>query len=398
MIAGHLAQGAAWVVLAVLAARGSTAVDLPMLGWLHLVALGWLTTIALSVLFHVIPQFTDVAWRGESIARGALIVYIGGVVAFVTALLSGAVTFLPWAGAVVVMGLLAYLVPAIITLAGAFANERVERAIARALLLTMGALLCAAALGAVLASALAGFAPPALLATLLPIHATFGLLGWLTVLVIGVSARTIQPIAGLRSPRSWAHIVAGTAQLAGICALVAGFALALPALTWLGAAIASAGLVVYAADIAAILARATVPHRPPQAFIAAAILWLVVGVVLSLATLAGASLGTAAVYLLLVGWIGQMIEAHVHHIGVRLIATMARGDDDETRPEALLASPLSWFAWVAFQCAVAVGAFAFARENAPLLVAAALCGIAGWIAMSANLALARRRAALPVMG
>ena len=64
----------------------------------------------------------------------------------------------------------------------------------------------------------------------------------------------------------------------------------------------------------------------------------------------------------------------------------------------MLASPLSWFAWVAFQGAVAVGAFAFARENAPLLDAAALCGIAGWIAMSANLALARRRAALPVMG
>jgi hypothetical protein len=63
--------------------------------------------------------------------------------------------------------------------------------------------------------------------------------------------------------------------------------------------------------------------------------------------------GAAAALLLLVGWLGQMVNGHLYHIGIRLISTVARGDDDETRLGQLLAAPLSWASFALFQVAVA---------------------------------------------
>lgn len=47
-----------------------------------------------------------------------------------------------------------------------------------------------------------------------------------------------------------------------------------------------------------------------------------------------------------------------NHIGIRLIAAMVRGDEDQTRPGELLVSPLSWASFVCFQAAVATGELA----------------------------------------
>jgi hypothetical protein len=63
---------------------------------------------------------------------------------------------------------------------------------------------------------------------------------------------------------------------------------------------------------------------------------------LSLSVLAGAPWGADAVYVLLIGWIGPMVNGPLCHIGIRLIAAMVRGDEDQTRPGELLVSPLSW--------------------------------------------------------
>jgi len=84
--------------------------------------------------------------------------------------------------------------------------------------------------------------------------------------------------------------------------------------------------------------------------------------------------------------------AHIHHIGVSLIATIARGDDDETRPGELLAAPLSWTSFGLFQIAVAAGASALIAQTPPLLGAAALFGLAAWLTLGINLAIAAKRA------
>jgi len=324
---------------------------------------------------HVIPAFTDAEWRGESIARAALGIYAAGVAALVWAFWNGAVTVLPWAGSLLVAGLVLYLVPAGVTLAAAFGGPRREAAIARALSITLLAFAVTAALGLTLTMTFS--------VKVAPLHGAFGIVGWLTLLVMGVSTRTVRPIAGAGFRTTATHIAVGVLELAGVLA----FAFSM----WVGAILMTAGAIVYAGDLVDVLRRATVAHRPPQAFVAAAVVWLLDGAFLGIGWLTGAPWGAAAVYVLVVGWVGQMVNAHVHHIGIRLIATIARGDDDETPPEELLAAPLSWTAFGFFQAAVAAGALALVRASPSLLAWAALAGIAGWCALAANVSAAARR-------
>ena len=362
------------------------------LAWLHLVVLGWLTMTALSVLVHAIPTFTETRWRGESLARASLVGYALGVAALVAAFWNQSSGVLPWAGGLVVAGLLGYLGPAAVTLVAAFRREALERAIARALLITLGCLLATALLGLSLTLALASGGPERLLVVGPPIHGSLGIMGWLTLLVMGVSTRTIRPITGARSRYAWVHRTTGSAVLLGTLALVAGIAFGAIAVEWIGAAVVAVGACTYVVDLVDILRRTTVRHRPPQVFVGAAAFWLIVGLVLAVGTLAGRDWAVAAVYLLLVGWLGQMVIGHLHHIGIRLIATIVRGDEDETPPETLLTEPLSWGAFILFQAATAVGAAGVLFVDVPLLESAAISGFGGWILMIFNVATAIRRA------
>jgi len=309
LVFGQLAHGASWIVLLVLATHGVTGLSLPALGWVHLVALGWLTMIALSVLVHVIPAFTDVVWRWETLARRSLTVYAVGVLVLVAGFCSGATPILPWGGTIVALGLLGYAIPAAVTLAAAFRNGRVEAAIARALGATLTFLLLAAGLGVSLTWTLGGRLPATILVAGAPIHAALGLIGWLTVLIMGVSARTVGPIAGARSVQPWRHVTAGSAQVLGMVVVGAGFGLRSPTLLWSGTVVLGFGVAVYVVDLAGILRRATVRHRPPQAFMAAAALWLLVTFILGVGALRGSPWGPAFVYVVLMGWLGQMVNA-----------------------------------------------------------------------------------------
>lgn len=392
---GQIAHGASWIVLAALAARQPFALGLPALAWLHLVALGWLTLTALAVLVHVIPAFTDAPWRGGQIARASLLLYAAGVVVLVVAFWNGATGALPWAGAIVAGALLGYLIPAGRTLATVYSGPRVEAAIARALTITLASLLVTVAIGVALTLALAGRAPLGILSNGPPIHAAFGLFGWLSLLIMGVSARTVRPITGNASRFRWAHIAAGTLEACGVIVVALGVLFATTPAVWLGTIALFAGALLYSADLADVLRRATVRHRPPQAFLAAGALWFLIALVLAIGMLTGEPWAPAAIYVFLIGWIGQLVNAHIHHIGVRLIATITRGDDDETRPGELLAAPLSWATFGLFQCAVAAGAFALLAQTPPLLEAAALLGFAGWLTLLTNIAVAASRARQP---
>ncbi|MBC5806463.1 MAG: hypothetical protein DLM53_11595 [Candidatus Eremiobacter antarcticus] len=379
-------------MLLIAAQHSELGMSLFALGWIHLVALGWLTMTALSVLIHVIPTFTETTLRGERIARSSLGLYAAGVFALVAAFCAGSVAALPLGATVISLALVSYLVPCALTLAGALSQTRVQAAIGRALGVTLTSLITAAFLGAALAWGLARGGSPMLLSRGPAIHASFGMIGWLTVLVMGVSTRTVRPITGSPSPRRWTHIAAGSGAIVGMLLLVAGLSFAERIVQWTGAIVVALATMTYVGDLAVVLRRATVTHRPPQAFLAAGALWLVVGLALSLGSLAGAGVGRAAIYVLLVGWVGQIVNAHIHHIGIRLIATMVRGEDDETEPAELLSSRLSWTCFAFFQAAVAAGGVALAFGRPALLSIAALCGLAGWTAQLGNIATSVRRA------
>jgi hypothetical protein len=94
----------------------------------------------------------------------------------------------------------------------------------------------------------------------------------------------------------------------------------------------------------------------------------------------------------LMGWIGQMVIAHFHHIGTRLLVTVYRGDEDQTQPQELLEARLSWFTVFAFTCGVAIVTSGLLGENPSLVARGSIFGFCGWIAMSANVVIALLRA------
>jgi hypothetical protein len=392
LVLGQLAHGSSWLVMVYLAFSGRLDSRLLELGWVHLVALGWLTLTALAVLVHVIPAFTDGEWKGERTARRSLAVFALGVTLLVGAFLTERTSLLPWGAGLIAFGLFGYALPASMTLARARQGDRTAAAVARALAVTLSFLLLTAALGVAFTFALNAWLPVAILAKGAPIHAILGIVGWLSLLVVGVSAKTIGPITGGRSSEKWKHIAAATLSVAGLALTASGFSTGASALTKGGLIVLSAAAIIYTGDMFSILRRATIRHRPPQAFVAASIVWLVVATALGWGAIANATYASAWLYVMLIGWLGQMVNAHLLHIGIRLLITAVRGDDDETRPGEVLSNTLSWSAFVMYQFAIGTGAIALLIGSTALLLVGALFGFLAWTAMALNVMHARRRA------
>lgn len=364
----------------------------PMYGfaWIHTVALAWITTAALAILIFALPNFIESTWRAETVARGSIAVFAAGAALLVAGFLRYP-QLLGTAGCVVLAALLVYLATAVPTLAGA-APERVERAVARAFGVTFLFLLVTALLGFGLAWILSGHPVWSWLPQSAPAHANLGTLGWLSMLIFGVSMNTRRPITGVDTRMRWMHIVFNSLAVIGIPLLAAGTAAHIAALAWVGGALFALAALSYAIDTWDMLSRARVRHRPPQAFIFASVSWLLVAMVLGAFVLAGEGSPGAYAFVLLVGWAGQMVNAHIYHIGIRLLATVYRGEDDETRPGELLEARLSWFSFGAFQIAIALVLVALLKDNAGLAARGAIFGIGGWIAMAANIVVAAVRA------
>jgi hypothetical protein len=330
-------------------------------------------------------------WRFEQIARASLAAFAVGAGAFVLSLLLN-VRLIGIAAAALFMGLLCYVFVAWWTLSTASGLERTERAIARAITITLLMLVAVASLGLLLSFFVTGTLDSNWIARLPAAHANLGFFGWLSLLVYGVSARTVRPICGAKSRFVWVHIIVGTSTLAGAPLLAAGLGLENSLVTWIGGGLLGLGALAYIADMVDILLRATESHRPPQAFVAAAIVWLLIAIALGAATLSGRQLSFAYGFVALIGWIGQMVNAHALHIGTRLIATVYRGDNDETQPAQLLDRRLTWASFGLFQGAVAAIAYGLAFDNAGVVGWGAVAGIAGWLAMIANVGHAQIRA------
>lgn len=391
LVYAHLAHGFSWVLLLWAAWSANTSHGYVGFAWIHTVALAWITMAAFAVLIHAMPNFVDVEWRGESIARWSLAAFGVGAALMIYGFLANP-RMIGGGGDLLFAAILVYLATAFWTLSVAMRGERVQRAVARAFSGTFFFLLATAVIGYGLAGMLAGRG--VMWAASLPAaHATLGTLGWLSLLIFGVSMRTLRPISGAETRFRWMHIVVGSFTLLGVPLLAAGLAIHNGVFAWAGAALFAIAALGYAFDVFDILRRAQVPHRPPQAFVAAGVLWFLAALAIGGCTLAGGNpWQNAYVFALLAGWIGQMVLAHFHHIGVRLIATMYRGEEDETRPQELLEPRLSWFTFGAFQIAIALAVIGLLGDHFGLIARGAIFGIGGWIAMTANILAARARA------
>jgi hypothetical protein len=338
----------------------------------------------LAILLFALPNFIDVEWRGQTIARIALVFFAAGTAVLIAGFL-GPAKLIAFGGCVVFAALLVYLATAFATVAAGLRGERIPRAVARAFGITLAFLLFTALLGLGLAFMLAGKPVGAWISATPPAHAALGTFGWISMLIFGVSMRTLRPITGDGTRMRWMHIAVGSFALAGIPLLAAGVASHVSWLSWIGGGLFAAGAFGYVLDVLDIVRRAVVPHRPPQAFVVASVLWLLCALVLGAGVLAGRPWEDAYIFVLLAGWAGQMVNAHMYHIGVRLIATVYRGEDDETRPQEILDARLSWFSFVSMQIAIVLVAVSLLNGSAGLAARGAVFGIGAWIAIVANM-------------
>ena len=390
LAAGLAFQAASWLIAI---AYGLAPAPGLAFAWVHAVALGWLTLTALSVLLHVVPEFTDLAWRGERFARAAVLAVLAGAVLLVVAFAVASPSGVELAAGVLVLAVAVYVTFVLLTTAQRAADRR-SAAIARSLAVALSMLLLTAVLGGVLAGAYAA-GDPRLLA-LAPAHALIGIGAWLTVLVSGVSAQTFRPMLGARSRWPRLHVVTGALLVFGPLIAAIGVPVSVAVLRT-GTVIAGLGGLGYIVDALDIARRATTPHPPVRAFVVASVSWLAVACVCAVATVWGAPLGAAAVVAALIGWVGQMVNAHLHHLGVRVLTTLLRGDDDETRPWQVLDPRLTWTAFGFAQAAV-LGLFAgVATGIGGAFVAGGLAGCCAIVAIVANVRTVRRNLnALPI--
>lgn len=389
LVYAHLAHGFSWVLL-LCAAWSQNVHGYTGFAWIHTIALGWVTMAAFAILIHAMPNFVDVEWQGEKVARWSLVAYGAGVALLLCGFLGDQRLLAP-AGDILLASIVVYVGTALWTLAKGMRGDRVQRAVARAFSSTFLFLLAAVVIGYGLAGMLGGRGT--LWAASLPsAHATLGTLGWLSLLIFGVSMRTLRPISGETTRFRWMHIVVGSFTLLGVPLLAAGLAAQNTLLAWIGGALFIIAALGYAFDVFDILLRAKNPHRPPQLFVAFSVLWFLAALAIGGGALAGLPWQPAYIFVLLAGWIGQMVLAHFHHIGVRLIATVYRGEDDETPPAELLEPRLSWFTLGAFQIGIVIVAIGLLDGHLSLVARGAVFGMTGWIAMTANILAARARA------
>jgi hypothetical protein len=358
------------------------------LAWIHVLALGGFTTIALAVLIHAVPSFTDLPWRGKPAARIAGVIVPCGALGLAASFALQSTLGVGIFAVITASAIGVYAAVALVTLSQR-TQDRTDAAIARALWLVIFMLVCTAAFGVVLGIAYATGNAAAL--HVAPAHAALGIVGWLTLLTMGVSANTFRPLLGTSSRSRVLHI-ASNGGMGGAAILAPLGLLFSPSLFTAACVIGIVAAFAYAADSFDRLLRASTPHRPVHAFVAAAMLWLVAAAALLLA-----GDGASAIVAALAGWILSMVYAHLHHIAVRVLATIVLGANDQTPPWKLLNPALSWATFALTQLA-AIFLLVGTHENAPALTqGAGAAGLAALACYGLNAIIAVRTAkALPV--
>lgn len=395
LLAGQLAHGASWLMLLAFAWPSTPGLSMPALAWIHTIALGWLTLTALGVMVHVIPGFLGVEWVAEGLARWSLLPFGSGVLALVTGFALSVPLALSTGSGLILLGLLGFMGPALATVLSFRPPAGSKAPFRTAFILVLGALGVAAALGATMAWALAGAPWGQVLAWLPPIHAVLAGGGWLSLLIIGVSTRTLFPVTGRRRVKLRFHGLVSGGFTLGLVLLLIGLlpGAAHPGWRWAGMAAVTVAAVLYGLDSAKLVIGAPNDHKPPIAFVAMTLIYLVAMVLIGIGVNAGHPEWQAALaFVGLVGWMGQSVNGYLLHIGIRLLTTMVRGDEDETRPGALLAPSLSWTAFGASQVATIGGTALLLGGLGQYLPWVGACGLVGWGALVLNVRMAYLKA------
>ncbi|MHB8463029.1 MAG: hypothetical protein ACYDA1_10305 [Vulcanimicrobiaceae bacterium] len=345
---GLLAQGVGWAAFGML---GDASLSPWMLVWIHAMVLGWLTATSLAFLVHVLPTFTDVKLRYERLARTSLWSYLAGVVLLLVGFAESQTLLLVYGGWIITFSVILFSISALKTVADAMqSDEPSVRAVARALGVTIVVLVATVVVGTLVAEMLQHGWLTSL--RIVRVHAVLGLVGWLAVLVVGVSARTFNRLVGRSRSRKHVHIIVGMCAWLGLALILLANVTTVHIVTIFGVAVLVAGAGIYGVDNLLAL-RSSGGAVFPRLFIAASQLWLFVTGAFGVLALFGWQHAFFAMLVTgIIGWIGQTVYAHIAHVGVRLIATLVLGADDTTSPKALIDARVATLFFVVAQATV----------------------------------------------
>ena len=290
---------------------GAPVGDLRALALTHLFTLGWLTMTIVGATYQLVPVVLEVRLRSEGLARSGYPLLLAGIALLVGGFWTGR-TGLLIPGALLTAGaLLAYAAHLTATVLGATAH-RMQR------LFFLGAtaylsLVCA--LGGLMA---ADFRWNFLRADLLPVHVIAAVLGWVTLLAMGVAYKLTPMFALSHGHGDGAGMVVFGLWFAGTVLLILGVALGWPA-----PAVAALGLPLVAAialflrDQHAFFRTRYRPHLDVGSrLVVAACGYLALTAVAGWLDLAGAvHLPPASLVILAVlGWLGCLVAGQTYKI------------------------------------------------------------------------------------
>lgn len=382
----HLFQGAAWILLALLALEKGAVGSPLFFAVIHAFGLGFLSLAAMSVLVHVLP-----AAAGLPVGPGLRDRWpIGGLVL-------GAILFVGgWIGPNLKLSLVG---GGVIFLSGGYFLGRVIREIAgrreHGGLQGIGlGLMIGVALTFFLAGSLLGIL---MLLTLLspvftlslvkapPAHALMMIGGWLTLLVMAIFLRTSGPLLG-RSLMGDLPVKGWLLAGSGIILALPGLLIPLPVLLPPGFALGAAGVILYGIPLKRALGMARPVNRIPLWFLRSSATWLLAGGLLLFFSMGSRRPPLAIILLIfLVGGVGQFFLAHLYHLGPRLLSILRNGPGDLTPPGALLNRKRSISTFLLYQAGIALSILSFFREgdlSSKMRLAGATTGFLAWIFLS----------------
>ncbi|WP_440769057.1 hypothetical protein [Natronorubrum sp. DTA28] len=322
---GHFVVGLAFLVVGVVGGTVMAVTTVPGLSnaaHIHLLLIGWIAITIMGAMTQFVPVWSGVAIHSRRLAVAQLVLVTVGVVGFAAALLATALSWLPIAAALLLLGLWIFVYNVGRTLVRARPFDLTERHFAFAL----GCFALAAPLGFLLA---VDFTVGVFDSTLvdrgdvLLVHATLALFGAILATIVGALAQLATMFTQTdRTP--FDDRLLGLEQLlfpAGLLVFAAGRGLAAESLARIGALAVLLGLAAFTVVIARQLARSTVGRSPMTAryWVVVASLWAWIALTVSAWWLEPASYATLfghpdATTLLVFGVFGFVIVGSLYHI------------------------------------------------------------------------------------
>ncbi|HEY7202707.1 MAG TPA: hypothetical protein VIA61_00325 [Methylomirabilota bacterium] len=347
----------------------------------HTITLGWITMAIMGATYQMVPVVLERPIWSERIARWQLGIVAVAVIGMVAHFYLG--TWPGLAGAAVMLGagIGLYLVNLAVTLVGRGRDGSSLRLFtpwtptARLMAMAFVGLALTTLFGLSLAANhLVRFLPGELFPTL-HAHVHLALLGWVTPMMLGVSARVYPMFLLAPAPGPGTTRLQTWAVALGVPALVAGL-LGVPGLTLLGTLAVAAAALVHGAWVAGMVRARKRPHLDwglrftitATAFLAPAV---VLGVAIAAGALAGPPVALAYAVVVLGGWIsltivGMMLRIVPFLVWYRVYGPRAGREPVPTLAE-LSSSRLEGASYVLLTGGIA------------LLAAALLAGDATWI-------------------